>query len=65
MKRPAKKPAIRPEIPECSENPVGEIRAQSPKNKHPAKIIYNEYLCRKKEMSIKISVSFNIIKILF
>jgi hypothetical protein len=60
MKRAVRKPAIRPVIPECSENPVKDIRAQSPNDKHPAMKIWIEYLCRKKEMFIKISVSLNI-----
>jgi hypothetical protein len=59
MKRPVKKPAIKVVIPVCSENPVGDIRAQSPKNKHPAMKIWIEYLCRKKEKRIKISASLN------
>jgi hypothetical protein len=60
MKRAVRKPAISPVIPECSENPVKDIRAQSPKNKHPIMKIWIEYLCRKKENLIKISVRLNI-----
>jgi hypothetical protein len=61
MKRAVKKPATSPAIPECSENPSGDISAQTPNNKHPAKKIGNEYLCSKKEMCTKISVSLNIV----
>jgi len=56
MKRPVNKPAIKPAMPECSENPAGDIRYQSPKSKHPAKKIYNEYLCSKKEFAIKLQL---------